>query len=68
MDCEFGFGVGRWVKVLILLGFYDIGCDIRIFEMDCWKAGILLGLVGFWIGVLKLSRFVDELAYRLPGK
>ena len=34
--------VERWVKVLILVGFNDIGCDIGIFGLDGGKMGILL--------------------------
>ena len=32
----FGFwdGVWSWVKVLILVGFDDIGCDIEVFGVD----------------------------------
>ena len=37
----------EWVKVLILVGFDDIGCDIEIFDVDGEKVGILLGFVGF---------------------
>ena len=40
------------VKVLILLGFYDIGCDIGILGVDIWKELILLGLMGFWLSGL----------------
>ena len=41
---------GRLVKVLILVGFYDIWGDIGILGVDCGKMGILLGLVGFGLG------------------
>ena len=34
----------RWVEVLILVGFDDIGCDIGILWLDCRKVWILLGL------------------------
>ena len=39
----------RWVKVLILVGFDDIGYDIGVFDVDCWKMGILLGLRGILV-------------------
>ena len=48
----FEFVVGSWVvwwvKVLILVGFDDIGGDIGIFGVGGWKVGILLVFVGFW--------------------
>ena len=37
LDCDL-----RWVEVLILVGFDDIGCDIGIFGLDGGKMGILL--------------------------
>ena len=37
----------RLVKVLILVGFDDIGCDIRIFGLDGGKMGILLSFGDF---------------------
>ena len=36
-----------WVKVLILLGFDDIGYDIWDFGVNVWKVGILVGIVVF---------------------
>lgn len=45
--CVLDWGGVRLAKVLILIGFYDIGCDIGIFRVDGGKVGILLGFVGF---------------------
>ena len=42
-----GIWVRRLVKVLISVGFYDIGCDIGIFGWIGWKVGILVWVVGF---------------------
>ena len=47
VDLDWGV---RWVKVLILVGFYDIGCDIEILGVDGWKVRILLGFGGFGLG------------------
>ena len=57
-----------WVKVLILVGFDDIGCDIGIFGLDGGKMGILLCFGDFGLSAWKLSLYGDELAYRLPEK
>ena len=38
----------RLVKVLILVGFDDIRCDIGIFGVGGWKVGILLVFVESW--------------------
>ena len=62
-DCDL-----RWVEVLILVVFDDIGCDIGIFGLDGGKMGILLGFGDFGLSAWKLSLYVDEPAYRLPGK
>ena len=45
------------MKVLILVGFNDIGCDIRVLGLKCVKCLILLGLVGFWLSGL-IFKFV----------
>ena len=34
-----------WVKVLILLGFDDIGYDIGFFWSEWWKSGNLVGFM-----------------------
>ena len=46
---------GRLVEVLILVGFYDIGCDIRILISKLAKCLILLGLMGFLFRCLKMK-------------
>ena len=62
----------RWMKMLILVGFNDIRYDINILGLKWVKRLILLGFIGFFylgvLGVLKLSWYGDELAYRLPEK
>ena len=60
-----GIWVVEWVKVLILVGFYDIGCDIGIWEDKLMKCLILLDFVGFCFNAWKLSWCVDNPAYRL---
>ena len=60
------------MKMLILVGFYDIRYDINILGLKWVKRLILLGFIGFFylgvLGVLKLSWYVNKPAYRLTGK
>ena len=46
---------GRWVKVLIFVGFDDIGCDIWILIGKLVKCLILLGLIRFLFRSLKMK-------------
>ena len=46
------------MKVLIFVGFDDIGCDIRIFELDGWKVVILLGFLVVLVEWLKFNIFI----------
>ena len=57
VDLEWGVW---WVKVLIFLWFYDIGCDIEIFVVNGWEVWILVGFGNYF-----LSWCVDESA--MPG-
>ena len=41
-----------WVKVLILLGFDDIGYDIGVFGVDDGKVGFCWVYGGFWLSGL----------------
>ena len=48
-----------WAKVLILVGFYDIGGDIGILMNELVKCLILLDFWWFWIVVfIFLSLFI----------
>lgn len=68
----FGLWVGnwewRWVKVLILVRFDDIGCDIRVLEDKLVKCLIFKDFLKFCLSASKLSWCRDELAYVLPEK
>ena len=44
-----------WVKVLILVGFDDIRCDIGGFGVDGGKVWILLWVWWFWFRGLKMK-------------
>ena len=44
-----------WTKVLILVGFDDIGCDIGIFGVDGGKVGIFMGFCGILFECLKIK-------------
>ena len=43
----------RLAKVLIFVGFHDIGGDIWIFGLDGWKVRILLCFGDFGLSALK---------------
>ena len=47
LDCGFGNWDGRLVKVLIFVGFDDIGCDMDIFGWMFEKWGFQWGLWDF---------------------
>ena len=44
-----------WAKVLILVGFDDIRCDIGVLGLKWVKCLILLGLMGFLFSGFKMK-------------
>lgn len=43
------------VKVWILVGFYDIRCDIGVFGCEWLESGDFVGVYGGFIGCLKIK-------------
>ena len=54
--------------MFIFVGFYDIGCDIGFGKINWWNAWFYWVWWDFYLEVWFLSLYVDEVAYRLPGK
>ena len=46
------------MKVLILVSFSDIGCDIGIWWFDGDKVGILLGFLNVLVGCFNFNIFI----------